>query len=79
MSYDSPRMEAAMKALREDLKHPFHDAPRRAATLALAAADAVMFHEATEAKIAELLYQMRDYTWQIQARAVIAVLKGDGE
>ena len=49
-------MEAAMKALREDLKHPFHDAPRRSATLALAAADAVMFSDQAVERIAQALY-----------------------
>lgn len=59
-AYDSPRMEAAMKALREDLEHPYHDAPRRAATLALAAADAVMFSdEAVELAENAFLSHMR--------------------
>ena len=31
--------------------------------------------EAVEAQVSELLYETRDYTWQIQARRVLALLK----
>lgn len=33
--------------------------------------------EALEQEVAELLYVTRDYTWQIQARRVIELLKGE--
>lgn len=59
------------EAMQEGHKRPY----RREAEAALAAADAVMFGEAAEARIAELLYEKRDYTWQVQARAVIAALR----
>jgi len=77
MSYDSPRMEAAMKALREDLDHKFHDAPRRAATLALAAADAVMFGDENEAWVAQIVASYGVETPFACAAEIIAALKGD--
>jgi len=79
------RVEAAAKTFpgytpedeADDLEHEINATCRTTVKRILTAADAVMFSESTEAKVAELLYQMRDYTWQVQARAVIAALKGD--
>ncbi|MEV4991226.1 hypothetical protein [Pseudarthrobacter sp. LMD1-1-1.1] len=60
MTYDSPRMLAAMEALRKDQHHPFRAAPRRAATLALAAADEVMFSDGAAELVSETLRQHRE-------------------
>jgi hypothetical protein len=43
----------------------------------LTAADEVMFSEAMEAKVAELLYESRDYTWQVQASFIFQLLRGE--
>ncbi len=86
------RLEAAMKAVREDMDHPLHWAPRRIATRALTAADDVMFNEAAVMRVAEAIYQhIRGDDWAdwadmnplwkndaiIEARAVIAALRED--
>lgn len=52
-----------------DAARPVMTPPRNATTAAAS--------EALEQEVAELLYVTRDYTWQIQARRVIELLKGE--
>lgn len=47
------------------------------AKAALSAADEVMFSEAMEARVAELLSEARKFTWQVQASMIFQLLRGE--
>lgn len=47
------------------------------AEAALQAADELMFSEAMEARVAQMLYETCEFTWQVQASMIFRLLRGE--
>lgn len=71
-------MKARVKAANRAVAERYAVRPDKAFVETLiTASDELMFSEAMEAKVAELLHGARDYTWQVQASMIFQLLRGE--